>query len=148
MNQFENGIGMVREFLTLFNRKRANLKKQRFQAKRAMFFTGYSAHPFLTAELLPFLKDELGLDICIHPVKNRFWGETVTVSGLLTGQDLLRDARAKIDEFDVLVLPPNCLNQDSLFLDNLSLTQFQTVLQKPVYIGQYDLAATIKDVFI
>ncbi len=148
MNQFENGIGMVREFLTLFNRKRANLRKQKFQDKRAMFFTGYSAHPFLTAELLPFLKDELGLDISIYPVKNRFWGETVTVSGLLTGQDLLREARAKIDEFDVLVLPPNCLNQDSLFLDNLSLTQFQTVLQKPVYIGQYDLAATIKDVFI
>ncbi|MBK7141009.1 MAG: DUF512 domain-containing protein [bacterium] len=148
MNQFENGIGMVREFLTNFNRKKAYLKKQKYQNKRALFLTGYSASPFLTTEVLPFLTDELGLQVAIQPVKNRFWGEMVTVSGLLTGQDLLREARARLDDYDLLVLPPNCLNQDDLFLDNLSLSQFQAVLQKPVYIGQYDLAATIKDLFI
>ncbi len=148
MNQFENGIGMVREFLTVFNRKKARLKKQKFSDKRALFLTGHSAFPFLSTEVLPFLREELGLDISIHPVKNRFWGEMVTVSGLLTGQDLLRDARMLLEQYDVLVLPPNCLNADDLFLDNLSLTQFQTVLQKPVFIGQYDLAATIQDVFI
>jgi NifB/MoaA-like Fe-S oxidoreductase len=148
MNQFENGIGMVREFLTNFNRKKAYLKKQKYQNKRALFLTGFSASPFLTTEVLPFLTDQLGLQVAIQPVKNRFWGEMVTVSGLLTGQDLLREARARLDEYDLLVLPPNCLNQDDLFLDNLSLSQFQAVLQKPVYIGQYDLAATIKDLFI
>jgi putative radical SAM enzyme (TIGR03279 family) len=148
MNQFENGIGMVREFLSVFNRKKPHLKKLKYQDKRALFLTGYSAHPFFSTEILPFLKDELGLNVSLHPVKNRFWGESVTVSGLLTGQDLLREARAKLQDFDHLVLPPNCLNQDDLFLDNLSLDQFQTVLQKPVSIGQYDLAATIKDLFL
>jgi NifB/MoaA-like Fe-S oxidoreductase len=102
----------------------------------------------LSTDVLPFCREELGLDISIHPVKNRFWGEMVTVSGLLTGQDLLREARLMLEQYDVLVLPPNCLNADDLFLDNLSLTQFQTVVQKPVFIGQYDLAATIQDVFL
>jgi NifB/MoaA-like Fe-S oxidoreductase len=139
---------MVREFLSVFNRKRANLRNQEYQNKRAMFFTGHSAFPFLSADVLPFMRQDLGLNVALHPVTNQFWGESVTVSGLLTGQDLLREARKKLTEFDVLVLPPNCLNQDSLFLDNLSLTQFQAVLQKPVFIGQYDLAATIKDVFV
>jgi NifB/MoaA-like Fe-S oxidoreductase len=139
---------MVREFLSVFNRKKPHLKKLKYQDKRALFLTGYSAHPFFSTEILPFLKDELGLNVSLHPVKNRFWGESVTVSGLLTGQDLLREARAKLQDFDHLVLPPNCLNQDDLFLDNLSLDQFQTVLQKPVSIGQYDLAATIKDLFL
>ena len=95
---------------------------------------------------MPYITDELKLNVDLTPVTNLFWGETVTVSGLLTGQDLLRVARSKIDEFDTVVLPPNCLNNDNLFLDNLSLEQFTSVLNKEVLIGQYNLAETIKEV--
>jgi hypothetical protein len=87
------------------------------------------------------------LNLRIDPVTNRFWGETVTVSGLLTGQDLLRHARKHLDAYDVLVLPPNCLNNDDLSLDNLTLGQFRSVLGKPVVVGQYNIAETIKEAF-
>lgn len=147
MNQFENGIGMVREFLTNFNRRRSRLKNIKSK-RRALFLTGHSAHSFLSTEVLPYVTKELKLKLKVHPVSNRFWGESVTVSGLLTGQDLLRDARALASEYDVVVLPPNCLNQQDLFLDNLSLEQFRNVLNKPVLVGQYDLAATIKEVYV
>jgi NifB/MoaA-like Fe-S oxidoreductase len=147
MNQFENGIGMVREFLTNFNRRRSRLKNLKSK-RRALFLTGHSAHSFLSTEVLPHVTKELKLKLKFHPVTNRFWGESVTVSGLLTGQDLLRDARAMASEYDVVVLPPNCLNQQDLFLDNLSLEQFRNVLNKPVLVGQYDLAATIKEVYV
>lgn len=146
MNQFENGIGMAREFLTKFRRSRNRLKDIKSD-KRALFVTGTSAYPFLTKEALPYLTDVLGLKIEIDSVPNHFWGESVTVSGLLTGQDLLRHARKNYERFDALVLPPNCLNNDGLFLDNLTLDQFRTALGKQVYVGQYNLAATIKDVF-
>ena len=79
---------------------------------------------------------------------NRFWGESVTVSGLLTGQDLLRSARENCQGCDVVVLPPNCLNQDDLFLDNMSLDQFRQVLEVDVVVGSYDLVATIREVFV
>ena len=146
MNQFENGIGMAREFITMFNRRRNRLRAIRSN-KRVLFLTGYSAHPFLKLEILPYLTDQLKLKVGVQPVLNRFWGESVTVSGLLTGQDLLREARARIDAFDTVVLPPNCLNADDLFLDNLSLVQFERSLGKPVLVGQYNLAATIKEAF-
>ncbi len=205
MNQFENGVGMVREFITSFNRRRSRLKNlnldchtdqadvptvpapagggsvnRRFEGemagslerqvtigasrqsgpvatskwrvsgnrgKRALFLTGYSAAPFLRKYILPYVREELGLTLDIQPVTNRFWGESVTVSGLLTGQDMLREARKRIDDYDTLVLPPNCLNQDDLFLDNLTLDQFRSVLGKDVQVGQYDCAATLRSAF-
>ena len=146
MNQFENGIGMCREFITNFNRRRSRLKGIKSK-RRALFLTGRSANPFLQKEIAPYIKNELRLNLTIQPVVNRFWGEQVSVSGLLTGQDLLREARSRVNDFDVVVLPPNCLNQQDLFLDNLSLEQFQKALGKPTVVGQYDLAATIKEVY-
>ncbi len=146
MNQFENGIGMVREFINKFSRRRHQLKGIKSD-KRALFVTGASAYPFMNSKMMPYLIDELKLNVELDIVHNRFWGHSVTISGLLTGQDLLRHARKHPGRFDVLVLPPNCLNNDNLFLDNLSLEQFRNALGKPVYVGQYDLAATIKDVF-
>jgi hypothetical protein len=69
------------------------------------------------------------------------------VSGLLTGQDLLRQARSIREEFDVVVLPPNCINPEDLFLDNLQLDQFKSVLGKPVLVGQYNLVASLIEAF-
>ena len=146
MHQFENGIGMAREFITNFNRRRRHLRGLKSK-RRALFLTGASAHPFFSAELLPFIRKELKLRVDLRPVPNHFWGESVTVSGLLTGQDMLTFARSQRDAFDVAVLPPNCLNSDDLFLDNLPLEQFRRVLDKPVLVGQYDLAATLREVF-
>ncbi len=146
MSQFENGIGMVREFITMFNYRKAKLKSLKSD-KRVLFLTGHSAYPFLSKEVLPYIQNELKLKLEIVPVENQFWGKMVTVSGLLTGQDMLRQARIRHAEFDTVVLPPNCINNDDLFLDNLSLAQFKTALNKEVVIGQYNLAETLKEVF-
>ncbi|HDL02070.1 MAG TPA: DUF512 domain-containing protein [candidate division Zixibacteria bacterium] len=146
MSQFENGIGMVREFITMFNYRKAKLKTLKSD-KRVLFLTGYSAYPFLSKEILPYIQNELNLNLEIIPVEDKFWGTQVTVSGLLTGQDMLRQARIKHEDFDTVLLPPNCINNDDLFLDNLSLKQFTTALNKEVVIGQYNLAETLKEVY-
>lgn len=146
MSQFENGIGMSRETITQFNRRRSGLKNISSD-KRVLFLTGFSAAGFLKEHVESYVRDTAQLRLAIEPVKNNFWGETVTVSGLLTGQDLLRHARSRADDFDVFVLPPNCLNDDDLFLDNLTLEQFRSVLGRPVLVGQYNLAASIKEAF-
>jgi putative radical SAM enzyme (TIGR03279 family) len=147
MLQFENGIGMAREFISMFNHRKQYLKKIKSN-KRVMFLTGYSAYPFFNSEIISFIKNELNLNLTVNPVTNHFWGPMVTVSGLLTGQDLLREARKNIEKYDCLVIPPNCLNNDNLFLDNLSLEQFKNTLGKEVIVGQYNLAETIKEVFV
>jgi putative radical SAM enzyme (TIGR03279 family) len=145
--QFENGVGMAREFLTMFNRRRASLRRLRSR-RRALFLTGRAAFPFMASEVLPFVTDRLRLMVSLFPVENRFWGKTVTVSGLLTGKDLLKGARSSIGNYDTLVLPPNCLNADGLFLDDLSLETFQRRLGKAVVVGRYNLAETLVEVFV
>lgn len=146
MQQFENGIGMVRQFITGFNRTRSRLKGISSN-RRVLFLTGASAHPFFSRDIMPYLTDELGLDIDLRVVPNRFWGEMVTVSGLLTGQDLLAFARRIADDYDIIVVPPNCLNGDDLFLDNLSLAEFKQMLPAEVLVGQYQLSKTIKELY-
>jgi NifB/MoaA-like Fe-S oxidoreductase len=136
---------MVREFITNLNRRRAGLKRFR-SSKKILFLTGASAYPFISRTILPYLRDQLRLKVDLFEVPNRFWGETVTVTGLLTGQDLLRSARKAAARYDTVVLPPNCLNPDDLFLDNLTLDQFRQVLNREVIVGSYDLAATIREV--
>jgi putative radical SAM enzyme (TIGR03279 family) len=146
MNQFENGIGMAREFVSMFNRRRAQLKELD-QNRRALFLTGHSAYPFLERDVMPYVRDTLGLNLTLAPVPNEFWGHSVTVSGLLTGKDLLAFAQERVGDHDSVVLPPNCLNGDELFLDNLPLDEFRHALGKPVHVGQYNLAATLKEVY-
>jgi len=147
MPQFENGVGMVREFITAFNRRRSRLRDLK-SAKRVLFLTGRSAHPFLESQVLSYVRDVLKLKLEILAVDNRFWGDTVTVSGLLTGKDLVRAARSEADRFDTIVLPPNCLNKDDLFLDDMTLEAFRTVVNARVVTGKYNLAETLKEVFV
>ncbi|RKX21328.1 MAG: hypothetical protein DRP45_12450 [Candidatus Zixiibacteriota bacterium] len=146
MSQFENGVGMVSEFVTSFNRRRSRLRGLN-KRKRVQFLTGSSAHTFLSDLVMPYLRERLGLKASLHQVSNRFWGETVTVTGLLTGQDLLARAQAEKSKFDTVVLPPNCLNKDGLFLDDMSLEQFRSALGNEVVVSSYNLAATIREVY-
>lgn len=146
MPQFENGVGMVRDFVTRFNRRRRQLKSLT-SSKRVLFVTGYSAAPVLKSEVWPFLTDEVGLRATLHPVSNRFWGESVSVSGLLVGGDIRDELATIAPKYDRIVLPPSCLNGDQLFLDDLSFDEFQAALGRPVVVGKYDFIDTITEVF-
>ncbi|HOP06949.1 MAG TPA: DUF512 domain-containing protein [candidate division Zixibacteria bacterium] len=146
MPQFENGVGMARQFITDFNRRRNTLKKIK-SGKRAVLLTGQSAGSFMKGQIEPFLRDKLGLEVVVRPVANDFWGQSVTVSGLLTGQDLVKAIKKNTRKQDTVVLPPNCLNHDDLFLDDLSLDEFARQVNRPVLVGSYDLVDTLLEVY-
>jgi len=146
MEQFENGVGMMRHFLSDFNRKKRYMKSfGRLNGSRIALLTGLGAFPIMKSALSP-VTDQLDYRIDIIPVKNNFWGRYVTVSGLLTGRDLLRAARRIDKDYDMILLPPNCLNDDQLFLDDMSLTRFRAKLSVDVRVGQYSLVDTLREV--
>jgi NifB/MoaA-like Fe-S oxidoreductase len=58
---------------------------------------------------------------------NRYFGETVTVAGLLGGQDILQ-ALGESMERDVVVLPAEALNDDELFIDDMSRAELMAQL--------------------
>ena len=75
-----------------------------------------------------------GLKIHVHPIANRFFGENITVSGLLTGQDLEAQLREK-PLGERLLLPENVLRSgEDVFLDDMTLGELEKALQVPIYI--------------
>lgn len=142
MPQFENGVGMARKFIADFNRRKRYLPKSLKRRLRLGIVTGRSAEPILRKHVTPFLEGIRNLEARLIPVDNVFWGETVTVTGLLTGADIAAGLTGT--DADVILLPPNCLNGDELFLDDMTLDQFTRAMNRPVLTGTYQIVDLIR----
>jgi putative radical SAM enzyme (TIGR03279 family) len=109
--QLENGVGLVRLFLEQVDSLKRRISR-RSGGRPVVVLTGRMAEPVLAGTLSCDGVRVLG-------VTNGFLGETVTVSGLLTGKDLsARMEDLRLDE--IAVLPENCINHEGLFLDGSS----------------------------
>ncbi len=144
MAQFENGIGMMRSLLTDFNRKKRFLKELASRRKIAVL-TGESAFKSLGDYIIRFLKENTKIRMDIFVVENYFWGRDVTVSGLLTGRDILRQLRGLSRQYDLALLPPNCLNRENKFLDDVNIEGLREKAGMDVMIGKYSFADTVKE---
>ena len=68
-----------------------------------------------------------GVDITVKPIINHFFGETVTVAGLITGQDLV--AQLKGEQADEILITKSMLREgEDIFLDDMTLEQAQQAL--------------------
>jgi len=118
--QIENGAGLLRlleETFEKFAQKFAKRKREVCR-KKQIWLTADSAAGHLRRIAARFA-ELTGICVDVRPVANRFFGHSVTVSGLLSGADIAA-AIAKGGACRY-VLPPNCLNDDGLTLDNSSL---------------------------
>jgi NifB/MoaA-like Fe-S oxidoreductase len=138
----ENGVGMVRRFVDAFHGAFRKLERVSSDAVSVKLVTGVLGQEFLTplaeaANRLPWLSCR------VVPVRNRFFGDGVTVSGLLTGKDILGALQADANSADVVVLPPNCVNHEGILLDDLEQADLENQLGLRVVLGSYDLAETL-----
>lgn len=113
---YENGVGAVRRFVDSFEEGLADVPK--LPGRRLRLVTGSSMAPFLR-ERAPRLAGATGAEIDVVEVVNEYFGETVTIAGLLGGQDILR-ALGGSRAGDVVVLPAEALNADDRFIDDTS----------------------------
>jgi NifB/MoaA-like Fe-S oxidoreductase len=73
-----------------------------------------------------------GLDIEAAPVENTFFGASVTVTGLLTGRDVIKSLSGLVDKGDIILIPDVALRSDGdMFLDDISLRDIEEVLGVP-----------------
>ncbi|MEO0184519.1 MAG: DUF512 domain-containing protein [candidate division WOR-3 bacterium] len=110
--QYENGIGMVRQLIDEVD----SLKHKNKISGKFLFITGRLAYPYIN-----YLREKLinkKVDIDILEIRNRFFGDTVTVSGLLVGRDIHNAIRGLEKKYDRIILPPNCVNDNGKFLDD------------------------------
>lgn len=117
--QLENGIGMVRDFIEETRREVETILHSRHthDAKRLTLATGTLAAGFMREEIVPILKQIPNLDVDLEVVVNKLYGSAVTVTGLLSGRCFTEHFEHKAPG-DLLLLPPNVLNEDDIFLDD------------------------------
>ncbi len=126
--QIENGVGMVAAFLREVSKTGLPSK---IEPVSATVITGLSFNRILE-NVLKRLSRIDGLTLRQVPVKNLFFGPSVTVTGLLSGGDILHALKGK-RLGDMVLIPSNTLREDcSVFLDGMSLEQLQRELKVKV----------------
>ncbi len=118
--QIENGVGLMRKFLTEYTRSRRFLPGRISSPRKVSVVTSSLAAPVLTSIIEDFNKIE-NVEVKLHAVKNNFWGAShVDVGGLLTGRDIMTTLKEEGAHRQVLI-PSVCLRDDKLFLDDCTL---------------------------
>ncbi|MDP2166859.1 MAG: DUF512 domain-containing protein [Thermodesulfovibrionales bacterium] len=123
--QLENGVGTVPLFLS--QAKKIKLQAPYPLTKRHLTFTGVSFYPYLKKFLEKLSKS--GISTGLVPVENQMLGSSVTVTGLLSGRDVIRALAEKAQEHDVLLIPDVVLRDgNDLFLDDISPKNIEETL--------------------
>lgn len=130
--QLENGVGMLRLLLDEFAEAMEALPTGRICKRTLSLATGRLAYPYLTAMAEQLEAAVQGLHIHVYQIVNEFFGEQITVSGLLTGQDIRKQLMGqKLGER--LLLPQNVLRSgEPVFLDDLTVAELENALQVPI----------------
>ena len=128
--QLENGIGMLRLLETEF-RSALRLSEDP-GAQRCSIAAGTAAAPWLS-ELASLAKAKYPrLQISVYSIVNDFFGHQITVSGLITGRDLIRQLQGK-ELGDRLLISQNMLRRQELdFLDDVTLREAEEALGVPI----------------
>ena len=129
--QLENGVGMLRLLESEFTAA-LRLTESDQTASPFTIATGLDAAPMLDY-LLQMAKEKCpGLHGQVIPIVNRFFGEQIVVSGLITGQDLIAQLKGR-DLGQRLLLPDNMLRyHENVFLDDVTIEQVEDALGIPL----------------
>jgi putative radical SAM enzyme (TIGR03279 family) len=144
--QTENGVGMVRSFLLDYRRQAKDFPKRLAKKKKLTLVTGELAAGMIREHVIPRLEEVGGLEVSLVVAPNTLFGRKVTVSGLLSGKCLYSALEGR-ENGHMVLLPPDLLNADGMFLDNETPASLATRLGTcvMVFTGRWDLVfATLK----
>jgi len=146
--QIENGVGMLRQF-ELQARQASEDDTNEFPVKARSYIvvTGVLVAPYVRQFCDVYAPKNA--TVHIEPIINHFFGETVTVAGLLTGGDVLSQlSETLLESADELLISKNMLNHERrLFLDGMTLKEFESRLPLPVHVVEdgYDFYNSLRN---
>ena len=129
----ENGVGMVNAFIGEMERQIKVLPTRLESPRKITFVTATLAEATVRDHLVEPLNLIENLEAELVVVSNDFFGPGVTVSGLLVGRDIVRSLEGR-DPDDAVYLPPNVLNDDGLFLDDMTLEKVSEAVGTEVFL--------------
>ncbi len=133
--QISNGVGMCRLFIEEIKNGIDRISTESHSDISIAVVTGSLGALFLRRYVLPILEGALSwMGISLVTVENRLFGNTVGVSGLIGGADIIENAAGT--KASCLVLPPNALNHEGLLIDDMRPEQLESALGMPVIVPE------------
>lgn len=131
--QIGNGVGSIRYFLKEFTTTAAALLPTRVTPARRLVWVIGNAVEHAFKPLVAQLNTVEGLSVEAIALNSAYWGQEITVTGLLVGSDL-RDRLQGCDLGDGILLPTLMLKHDEArFLDDMTVEELSTALQVPIW---------------
>lgn len=147
-SQIENGVGLITDMRTSVEFELEDLSGYAdFKPPRKVSIaTGYAAYEHICSLSRKLEQAFDGLCINVYRIRNDFFGESITVSGLLTGKDMLSQLRDK-DLGDALLFSSSALRADEeVFLDDMTPDELSSALGVPVKATENDGRAFISSI--
>ena len=135
--QLENGVGLISK---LEHEIYEELEKTpKFPINRHISIaTGKSAFEFINSMAKLIMKEFEGLKIDVHMISNEFFGETITVAGLITASDIEKQLKDK-NLGQELIIPRSMMKADEdIFLDNITLDELKQRLKIEIIISEVE----------
>lgn len=148
--QIENGVGMIRSFEDEVDLALKKYKELGYLPKEKKSLislaTGVLAAPILEKQMEKIARYIHGLSFHVYMIENEFFGKDITVAGLLTGQDIIKQLTGK-QLGKALLLPDVLLRSgEQVLLDDLTIQDLEKALQIPIRIVQSDGESLLKQV--
>ena len=144
--QLENGVGLMKSLEDEVVEVLEKTDDKLIRDKRVIIATGTLAQDFMEKIAYKISQKFKSLEIKVVPIVNNFFGETITVSGLITAKDLIEQLEDYKD-IDKIVIPRSMMKSDEeIFLDNISIEEVRKQLAIDVKISEVngkDLVNTI-----
>lgn len=148
--QLDNGVGLVRSFYEDFLDEMDCLSDKPSN-KKVTLATGVDFYPFL-CDLCKMAEEKYKIQINVQKIINNFFGETITVAGLITGQDLAEQLKNQ-DLGDYLVLPSSMISDytshtehKNKFLDDMTVEELENILNTKILLTDGSGSQLLRDI--
>lgn len=130
--QIGNGVGSIRQFLKQFRSSAKTLPAQVASPRQLTWVVGNAVEQAFQP-VIQRLNQVQGLQVKMAALRSDYWGQPITVTGLLTGQDLVQGLQGT-DLGDGILLPTLMLkHEDDRFLDDMTIGQVAQQLQTRIW---------------
>ena len=148
--QLDNGVGLVRSFYDDFLNEFDYISENPTN-KKITLATGVDFYPYLN-DLCKKAEEKYGIEINVQKIINNFFGETITVSGLITGIDLYEQLKS-IDLGEYLLLPSSMISDytnhtenKNKFLDDMTVEELESKLNVKIVLTNGSGGQLLRDI--
>lgn len=133
--QIENGVGLVRQFWQSVEVAYNDNPSPAVKPRKILIACGVSMAPEMEKIVSAYAPGEV--QVTVKPIYNDFFGRSITVTGLLTGGDLIKQLSG-ITADEIMICESMLRNEGDLFLDDMSLEEVRRALPAPLTVCPND----------